>query len=69
MLRLAALIWLIAGTVLAGAAITVVVATPALAVDAFRLIPWVGIGGFVVAVPVAYIVTRALLRPPALPGR
>ena len=52
MLRLAALIWLLVGTVLAGVGVTVVVATPSLALDAFRLIPYAGIGGFVVAIPI-----------------
>lgn len=64
MLRLAALIWLLVGTVLAGVGVTVVVATPSLALDAFRLIPYAGIGGFVVAIPIAYFVTRHMMGPP-----
>ena len=64
MLRLAALIWLLVGTVLAGVGLTVVVATPSLAGDALRLIPIVGIGGYIVAIPLAYVLTKRLMGPP-----
>lgn len=64
MLRLAVLIWILVGTVLAGVFVTVVIATPALAADVFRLVLVAGIGGYVLAIPVAYLVTRRLMGPP-----
>jgi hypothetical protein len=61
MLRLAVLIWVLAGTVIAGAAVTAVLATPSLSADTFRLVPLAGIGGYLIAIPIAYAVARQVL--------
>lgn len=65
MFRLTTMMWSIAGTVLAGIAIMVVLAVPSLSGHAMSYIPYAALGGFVVALPVAYFVARLLNRPPA----
>lgn len=65
MFRLMTMLWSIAGTVFAGVAIMVVLAVPSLASHAMNYIPFAAIGGFIAAIPVAYIVARQLNRSPA----
>lgn len=65
MFRLMAMLWSIAGTVFAGVAIMAVLAVPSLAGHAMSYIPYAAIGGFIAAIPVAYVVARQLNRPPA----
>lgn len=60
MVRLAVLIWLLAGTVLAGAAVIVVVTVPSLLNAGMRMIPIAGIGGYIVAIPVAWVIARMI---------
>jgi putative flippase GtrA len=55
-----ALIHLLAGTVLAGVFVTIVVATPALFDMGRQLIPIAAAAGFLAAFPVAYVVTRRI---------
>jgi hypothetical protein len=61
MLRLGVLIWLLAGTVLAGVAVTVVLLMPGLGNGMMRAIPVAGIGGYVVGIPVAVGIARKIL--------
>ncbi len=56
------LIHMLAGTVLSGLFITVVVATPALFDQGARLIPLAVGAGLLLAVPVAWFVTKAIRR-------
>ena len=65
MFRLMMMLWSIAGTVFAGIAIMVVLAVPAFAGHAMSYIPYAAIGGFIAALPVAYLVARQLNRSPA----
>lgn len=67
MIKVAALIWIILGTVLAGTAMTVIVSTPSLATDATRLIPIGCVGAFLVGLPIAYIVARMIADGSARP--
>lgn len=60
MWKLASLVWLMLGTVMAGALVLVVVALPNLAEQGMRLIPLAGIGGYLVAIPFALIVARKI---------
>jgi hypothetical protein len=62
MLRLTILLWALAGTALAGTFILAVVSVPGLADQGMRLIPIAAVLGAVVAVPVAAIVARVILR-------
>lgn len=58
MIRIAALIWIMLATTLAGIALLVVVAVPQLAQDAQFLIPIACGGAAVVAMPFSYIIAR-----------
>jgi len=60
MFKIAILLWMIGGTVLAGIAIMVVLTVPALAVKDMQYIPIAAIIGFVVAIPFAYLVAKRI---------
>jgi hypothetical protein len=60
MFKIAIIVWMMAGTTLAGIAIMVVLTVPALAVHDMRYIPIAAIVGFVVAIPLAYLVARRI---------
>jgi hypothetical protein len=60
MVRLAGLIWMIVGTAFAGIAIMVVVATPSLAIHDVKYIPYAAVAGFIVAIPVAFMIARQI---------
>ena len=66
MWRLAALVWILAGTVLAGSLVTVVVSVPSLYDQGMKLIPVLGVAGYVAAIPLAWVLARKLM---ALTGR
>jgi ABC-type bacteriocin/lantibiotic exporter with double-glycine peptidase domain len=55
-----ALIHLLAGTVLAGVFVLVVVAVPSFYDAGMTLIPYAALAGFVLAFPVAYVVTKQM---------
>lgn len=68
MIKVALLVWIMLGTVLAGTAMTVIVATPALDADAGRLIP-LGCGlAYLIGLPIAYIVARMIADGSARPA-
>ncbi len=60
MFKIAVLLWMIGGTVLAGIAIMVVLTVPTLAVKDMQYIPVAAIIGFVVAIPIAYVVAKRI---------
>jgi hypothetical protein len=61
MIKVAALLWIILGTMLAGIAMAVIVAVPALSGQAAQLIPvWCG-AGFVLAVPLSIVMARRIV--------
>ena len=45
MLKIAIIIWIVLGATLAGCGLTIVLATPALADQAMKLIPWASLAG------------------------
>jgi hypothetical protein len=61
MLRLAVLMWALTGTTLAGSFILAVVSVPSLAEQGMRLVPIAGIAGFVVAIPLGFVVARSII--------
>lgn len=65
MFKISALIWIMLGTVLAGAAVLVVVAVPSLTAEAARFIPIGALAAFIVAMPLSYIVARQITGPRA----
>jgi len=60
MFKIAVILWMIGGTVLAGIAIMVVLTVPSLAVNDMQYIPIAAIVGFVVAIPIAYVVAKRI---------
>jgi hypothetical protein len=60
MLKIAIIIWMIGGTTLAGMAVMAVLAVPALAVHDMQYVPLAGIAGFVIAIPLAYLVAKRI---------
>ncbi len=60
MFKLTLLVWLILGTVVAGVAMATIVSVPALAEQSSKLIPWLCGGGFLLAIPLSYMVARAI---------
>lgn len=62
MLKVAALIHLLAATVIAGILVLVITATPSLMDNAMRYIPWALFGGIVLAVPPSIWAAKAILK-------
>jgi hypothetical protein len=62
MLKIAALVWIMVGTVFAGAAVAAVLSVPQLAAEAMRYLPIAGIGGYIVAMPVAWLLAWRMTR-------
>ncbi|MEZ5852220.1 MAG: hypothetical protein R3D68_16410 [Hyphomicrobiaceae bacterium] len=60
MLKIAALIWLVLGTTLAGIAVIVIVTIPSLFDQGMKLIPIAAGAGFLVAMPLSYLVARKI---------
>ncbi len=60
MTRLAVLLWVMGGTVLAGVAVVVVLMIPSLEGEAMRYIPIAAIAGFIVGIPVALVAAKAI---------
>lgn len=60
MIKVAALIWIMLGTTLAGIAVTAVVATPQLAEQSAKLIPiWAAVG-FLIAMPISLMIAKKI---------
>ena len=60
MFRLALLIWVMLGTTLAGIAVLAIVVSPDLYNQGMKLIPVAAIAGFVVAIPLSFMVSKRL---------
>jgi hypothetical protein len=60
MFRLALLIWVVLGTVLAGAGVVVVVSNPDLYNQGMKLIPIAAIAGFVIAIPLSFMIGKKI---------
>lgn len=61
MLRIAILIWVMLGATLAGTAVTALLAS-GLATNPMKAIPLAALAGFVVAIPLSYIVAAKIGR-------
>jgi len=59
MLKISILVWIMLGTVLAGASLIVVLMIPGFAAD-MRNIPIAAVVGFVIAMPLSYFVARQI---------
>ncbi|KAB2847182.1 MAG: hypothetical protein F9K44_14020 [Hyphomicrobiaceae bacterium] len=60
MTKLAGMIWIMLGTVLAGVAMLVIVATPQFADQAMTYIPIACGAAIVIAIPIAWIIARRI---------
>ena len=69
MTRLAALLWVMGGTVLAGFLVLAVLMTPSLQGQAQRYIPIAAIAGFVVGIPLALSAAKTITRRAAVRRR
>lgn len=63
MIKIAIIIWIIGGATLAGMLVVAVLATPALSEAAMQWIPRAVALGFVLAMPVSFLVARAIAQP------
>lgn len=61
MLKIAILIWVMLGTAVAGTAVTAVLAA-GIAADPMKAIPLAALAGFVVAMPLSYLVASKITR-------
>jgi hypothetical protein len=62
MFKVAAILWIMVGTVLAGAGVAAVLSMPSLASEAMRYLPIAGIAGYLVAMPIAWVIASRLMR-------
>ncbi len=62
MLKVAVLIWVMLGTVLAGSAVTAVLTVQGLAASPMKDLPLAALAGFLVAMPLSYLVATRLGR-------
>lgn len=60
MTRLAVVLWVMGGTVLAGVAVLVVLLTPSLQNEGLRFIPIAAILGYAIGVPVALMAAKSI---------
>ncbi|MFZ0570021.1 MAG: hypothetical protein WAM63_06005 [Rhodomicrobium sp.] len=60
MLKLALVIWLMLGTTLAGIAVLVVVSDPSLLNQGMKMIPIAAIAGFIIALPLSFMVSKRI---------
>jgi len=66
MFKIAAIVWIMVGTVFAGIAVMTILSVPSLATYAGSYIPYGAIAGFILAIPVAFVVAARMnqgLRP------
>lgn len=60
MFKIAIIVWMMAGTTLAGIAIMVVLTVPSFATHDMQNIPIAAVVGFVIAIPLAYVVAERI---------
>ncbi len=60
MLKVSLLVWIMLGTVLAGISLLTVLMVPSLTADAMKNIPYAALVGFVLAMPLSYLVARQI---------
>jgi hypothetical protein len=59
MFKVAAILWIILGATLAGIGLTIVV-TPSLVDHSMKLIPWAALAGFVIAMPLSWLLAAQI---------
>jgi len=61
MFKVALLVWILIGVVGAGAALLIVLAVPSLSANAMKLLPIVSIAGFIVTIPISFVIAKLIL--------
>ncbi|MGE5159666.1 MAG: hypothetical protein ACM3OF_16135 [Gemmatimonas sp.] len=69
MFKIALLVWIMLGTALAGTCLMAVLLVPGLADQAMKNIPFAVLAGFVLAVPLSYLVARRIGRGRPMTGK
>jgi hypothetical protein len=62
MIKIAVVVWIVLGTTLAGCGLLTVLSIGPLAAQAMKLLPMVVLGGFVVAMPLSFLIARKIGR-------
>jgi hypothetical protein len=62
MFKVAILVWMMLGTVLAGSAVTAFLTIQGLGASPMKIIPLVALAGFIVAMPLSYAVAMRIGR-------
>ena len=62
MFKIVVIVWMIVGTAFAGIAVMTILSVPALAAHDMAYIPYAAIAGFLLAIPVAYVVAGRISR-------
>ena len=60
MFKISLIVWMVLGTAVAGSAVIAVLATPGLADQAMKNIPFAVLIGFILAMPLSYLVARKI---------
>lgn len=68
MIKVALVVWIMLGTVLAGAVMTAIVSVPSLDEQAKLLIPIGCVGAYLVGLPIAYVIARKIADASATPA-
>lgn len=61
MLKVAILVWIVLGTTLAGSLVLAVLMVPSLQHEAMKFVAYAGIGGYVISLPLSWIVASKLM--------
>lgn len=62
MIKVALLVWIMLGTVLAGVGVVAVLMTPSLIAQGMRFIPMVALAGFAIAIPLSLVIAKQLMK-------
>lgn len=62
MMKVAILIWVMLGTVMAGIGVIIVLMVPSLDAQGIKVMPYAALGGFVIAIPFALMIGSKIFR-------
>jgi len=62
MLKISIVVWIVLGTALAGSAMIAVLSIPGLATQGMKVIPVAASFGFLIAMPLSYLIARRIGR-------
>lgn len=62
MTKVAILVWIVLGVVLAGVGVMAILVMPGFAGQELKLIPIAAIAGYIVAAPISFVIARAIVK-------